>query len=187
MIDVGVEPKWAAECPPERPPPVLACSSQGQAWRAAFWGFLPYACSAPLVGRTDPRGDQHDAADDVAKCRVVIDAADAPCVIGALPAHPPFPDPSRQCLAPVERTDDDGLAGARWWRIAREMTDDCTPGEKLHIARDAHLHAELPGGGGKRASLLFARRDLGAQHIGRRLSAMDKQHRHDDRTLAAPR
>ena len=40
------------------------------------------------------------------------DAADAPCVIGALPAHPPFPDPSRQCLTPVERTGDDRLTGA---------------------------------------------------------------------------
>src|SRR5215471_703774 len=72
------------------------------------------AYSVPLVGGTDTRSDQHDAADDIAKCRVVIDAADAPSVIGTLPAHLPFPDPSRQGLAPIEGTGDDGLAGARW-------------------------------------------------------------------------
>ena|SRR5271156_447048 len=81
----GVVPKrWAAECPPDARPGGRPSG-----------GFLAYACLVPLVGRTDTRGDQHDAADDVAKCRVVIDAGDAPYVIGALPAHPPFPDPSR--------------------------------------------------------------------------------------------
>ena len=58
------------------------------------------------------------------------------------------------------------------------MTDARTPSAKLRIARDAHTHAELTGGVGKRTALLLARRGLGAQHIGRRLSAMDKQDRH---------
>ena len=31
-----------------------------------------------LVGRADSRGDEYHSADDIAKCRIVIDAADAP-------------------------------------------------------------------------------------------------------------
>jgi Transposase DDE domain group 1 len=67
-----------------------------------------------------------------------------------------------------------------------EMTDARTPSKKLPIARDAHIHAELIGGRGKRTPLLLPRRDFGGQHIGRRLSAMDEQDRHDDRAHAAP-
>jgi hypothetical protein len=66
------------------------------------------------------------------------------------------------------------------------MTNARTPAEKLRIARDAHILAELSGGVGKRTPLLLARPDFGAQHIRRRLSAMDKQDRCDDRALAAP-
>ena len=81
---------------------------------------------------------------DIAKCRVVVDAADAPSVIGALPAHPPFSNPSRQGLAPVERADDNGLGGARWRRLARKMTDARTPSEKLRIGERAS-RAQRPG------------------------------------------
>src|ERR1700740_2059581 len=73
----------------------------------------------PLVARTSSRGSEHHPADDIAKCRVVIDVTDAPAVIGAVPAHPPFANPPRQYLAPVELTDDNGLASARRRRLAR--------------------------------------------------------------------
>src|SRR6516162_8679687 len=148
---------------------------------------VPFVDLIPLVGRAGSRGSEHHPADDITKCRVVIDATDAPSVIGALPAHPPFSHPPRQSLVPVEPTHDNCLASARWRWLAREMTDARTPSEKLRIARDAHIHAELLGRGGKRTPLLLARRNFGAQHIGRRLSAMDQQDRHDDRALAAPR
>jgi hypothetical protein len=45
------------------------------------------------------------------------------------------------------------------------MTDARTPGEKLGITRDMHIHAKLISGGGKRASLILARRDFGTERI----------------------
>src|SRR2546422_991941 len=89
--------------------------------------------------------DAEHAANDIAKCLVVVDALDAPRVLDTAPAHSPGPNPAGERFLEFERARDKRIVPGRRGRKQRESPYADAPGGEVSRGREAHLHIEVAG------------------------------------------